>query len=89
MKTKENIINCHQRNTYMVKFMWQMSGVYIAQGLGLIELIKTCDTAGIEYIRRFDLVSNKFVRCSRKSILNEFSFETEALEYLKGHCFFN
>lgn len=40
MKTKENVINCNQRVTYLVKFQFSGNQQYIVQNDGLIDVLK-------------------------------------------------
>ena len=89
METTKNFINVLQRNTFLVKFKYQSSEQYIVQGLGLVDILKNCDKNGIEFIKIFNPAKHRFVRVSRQEILDNFSCETAAFEYLSKHYFFN
>lgn len=88
MKTKENIINVHQRNTFLVKFRYQSCEQYIVQNTGLIEVLKSCDKNGVEFIKVFDPSKLGFVRISKSEILANYNWETENFEYLSTHYYF-
>lgn len=88
MKTTENIINVNQRNTFLVKFRYQMAEQYIVQNSGLIEVLKNCDKNGIEFIKVFNPAKNNFIRISREQILQNYNWETENYLYLQNHYFF-
>lgn len=76
-------------NTYLVKFQFQSTECrFIVQGSGLMDCLKKYDKNGIEYIREFDPCAGKFKRVSRADILQNFSWDTEVFQYLKGHYYF-
>lgn len=88
MLTSNGIINLHQRSTYLIAFRWTMGQKYIVQGVQIMDVLKTCDSGGVEFIKLFDIATNTFKRVARSRILSEFSFDTEVYEYLTGHYFF-
>ena len=88
METTKNIINVHQRNTFLIKFKFQLSEQYIVQNTGLIEVLKQCDKNGIEFIKVFDPSKCKFVRISKSEIVQNYSWETENYIYLQNHYYF-
>ena len=88
METTKNIINVHQRNTFLIKFRFQLSEQYIVQNTGLIEVLKQCDKNGIEFIKVFDTSKCKFLRISKSEILQNYSWETENYIYLQNHYYF-
>jgi len=89
MKTKENVINCNQRDTYLITFQFQgCNNKYIVQSSGLMNVLKNEDKNGIESIKIFDSVSGSFKRVSREKILNVYKYDTEDYLYLKDHYFF-
>ena len=53
-----------------------------------MKILKEHDKNGIESIKVFDPSKEKFVRVSKKDILNFASWETEVSEYLKTHYYF-
>lgn len=76
-------------NTYLVKFNYQTTnGQLIAQGAGLIAALKEYDKNGVKYIKIFDPVKYTFKSISKGKILQLFSWDTEALIYLKNHYYF-
>jgi len=89
MKTELNVINVNQRNTFLVKFRWQMSEQYIVQNDGLINVLKNCDKNGIEFIKVFNPAKCNFVRISKSEILMNYNWETENYLYLSNHYYFN
>jgi hypothetical protein len=72
-----------------VKFRYQCTNnKYIVQREGLIQVLKNEDKNGIEFIKVFDFDNDKFKRISRKEILQNYTFDTESIEYLTNHYFF-
>ena len=88
MKNKAKIINTDER-TFLVSFMWKItSNKFIVNKQGLIDVLKTQDTNGIESIKEFSYANNKFMRVSKKDILQLFSWDTENILYLEKHYYF-
>ena len=87
MKTKENVINCNQRVTYLVKFQFSGNQHYIVQNDGLIDVLKAHEKP-LEFIKKFDFEKQKFVRVSKSEILDNYSYETEILLYIEKHPYF-
>lgn len=87
MKTTNNIINCNQRVTYLVKFLFSGNQHYIVQNDGLIEVLKNHEK-GVEFIKKFDFDKQKFVRVSRGEVLLNYSDEPENYLYLSNHYYF-
>ena len=87
MKTKENVINCNQRVTYLVKFQFSGNQHYIVQNDGLMDVLKAHEKP-LEFIKKFDFEKQKFVRVSKSEILDNYSYETEILLYIEKHPYF-
>ena len=85
---KAEILNT-DLHTFLVSFRWKSTETrFIVQGHGLTECIKKYDLNGIESVKIFDPAKGKFSRVSRETIIQLFSWDTETVEYLKGHYFF-
>jgi hypothetical protein len=83
-------LNCDIR-TFAIKLKWRSNdNLFICQDNGLIEAIKSDDKEhkGIEYIKEFDPGKGQFVKVSKESILNHFSWDTESYLYLQNHYYF-
>jgi len=87
MKTKENVINCNQRVTYLVKFQFSGNQHYIVQNDGLMDVLKAHEKP-LEFIKKFDFEKQKFVRVSKSEILANYSWETEIFLYIEKHPYF-
>ena len=87
MKTKENVINCNQRVTYLVKFQFSGNQHYIVQNNGLMDILKSHEKP-IEFIKKFDFEKQRFVRVSKDEILANYSWDTEVILYLENHYYF-
>jgi hypothetical protein len=74
---------------YLVKFNYTLTnGKFIFNdALELVKLIKNNDR-GIEYLKTFDTVTNKFVRISKADFLKFNGYNTEAVEFLKNYYYF-
>lgn len=83
-------LNTNNR-TFAVKLRWRLiDSLFICQSTGLIESLKTDDQEkkGIEYIKEFDPAKCRFVKVSKDSILQLFSWDTESSLYLQNHYYF-
>lgn len=84
--------NNHELNAdkriYLIKFSFTSAkGKFLTTDLG--RTIKEHDTGrGIDYIKEFDPVKNKFRRISKEDILQFHSWDTESIEILKSHNYF-
>jgi hypothetical protein len=74
---------------YLVKFNYTLTdGKFIFNdALELVNLIKNNDR-GIEYLKTFDPITNKFVKISKADFLRFNSYNTEAMEFLNNYYFF-
>lgn len=84
---KKQEINLDQR-IYFIKFAWMLTnGKFITTNLAAT--IKEHDTGkGIEFIKTFDPIKDKFVRISKADILRFHSYDTESTEILTNHSYF-
>ena len=89
METLKKILNLDKR-TYLIKFAWKATeNKFLFQsGHDLMHLLKNKDNNGIEYIKEYDAVKDKFIRISKKDLLTAFSWETEAILYLEKALLF-
>lgn len=84
----KNVISTDLR-TFLIKFHGKgTQGKFICQDTGLVETIKNYDAHGIEYIKEFDPAKNTFKRVQKDSVLNYFSWNTEAFLFLQNHSYF-
>jgi len=87
---KNLLLNTNNR-TFAVKLRWRsIDSLFIVQGSGLIEALKTDDSEkkGIEYIKEFDPAKCAFKRISKSDLLANYSWETESYLYLQNHYYF-
>jgi hypothetical protein len=85
---KHEIINT-DFHTFYIEFAWKSTdNRFIVQGHGLIECLKKYDLNGIKAIKIFEPSKGKFMRVSKATIFQLFSWDTETMEYLKNHYFF-
>jgi hypothetical protein len=84
------LINCHESAVFLIEFKFQgTDSTFIVQGAkAVLECLKTKDKNGIECIKEFDMVKQKFVRVSRKNFISQFGFDTELALYLEQHYYF-
>jgi hypothetical protein len=76
------------RRIFLVKFH-QSTEIFIVQDRQLFELIKSNKRMSPEYIKMSESHLPNFKRCAREFILNQFSYNTEAIEYFKKLSFFS
>ena len=77
------------RVIFLVKFQFQITeGKFITDLFGLVDVLKTNDKNGVEYIKMFDPAKNKFKRASKQDILKFYTWYTEQHEYLTSHYYF-
>lgn len=84
-------LNVSQERIYLVKFAWSvLDGKFITTDLA--KCIKDNQPKeagrGIEYIKEFDTIKNKFVRISKSDILRFHKWDTEAYEILRNNTYF-
>jgi hypothetical protein len=75
---------------YLIKFSFRLSGgKYIFTNANeLVKLLKENDKTGIEYIKTFDPVKDKFARISKSDFLQFNNWQTEAMQFLQNHYYF-
>ena len=76
--------------TFLISFQHRSTNKnFIFQsGTELIEILKKAET-GVETIKEFDPSKASFKRVSKKDLLQCFNWETETIEYLTNHYYFN
>lgn len=88
----ENVTINTDRRVYLVKFNHTLTGgkFIISSAEELVKLLKQEEKAskGIESLKTFDPVKDKFVRISKADFLRLNNWQTEAMEYLKNYYFF-
>lgn len=78
-------------HTYLVKFSFEQTRAQFIcpDEEGIMQALKKqSEPRGIEYIKQFDPVKQKFVKVSKTEILSRSSWQTETSEYLKSHYYF-
>ena len=75
------------RRIFLVKFTTSTEK-FIVQDRELFDLIKEINEP-IEFIRASEFYEIKFKRFAKLSILNQFSWDTEVIEYFKTLSYFN
>jgi hypothetical protein len=53
-----------------------------------MNILKTYDKTGIDYIKEFNPVKNNFIRVSKADFLRFANWETEASIYFESHYYF-
>jgi len=85
----KNLILNTDYHTYLIKFQFQSTNCrFIVQGSGLVEVLKTYDQNGVDYIKEFNPVKGNFQRIAKSVLLNRFTWDTETYLYLQKHYFF-
>ena len=87
---KNTILNTDKR-LFLITFLFKSteSKFIVGQNVDFKTVLQKYDMRGIKSIKEFDPIKNTFKRISKKTILEYFSWNTEVIQYLKKHYYFN
>ena len=86
---KNTILNTDTR-IFLVTFLHRSTDkkFMFVNAMDLMNILKTYDKTGIENLKEFDYINDKFKRVSKADFLRFANWETEAMEYFKNHYYF-